>query len=85
MLIDKIRFGVILSLVRGILLIVLTLAIGIFLFYKGMGTFTTYGHSLSEFLFSSQWAPNDDVNGGGKIGVCYLYFRFYKHLCFSFC
>ena len=58
----------------GILLIVLTLAIGIFLFYKGMGTFTTYGHSLSEFLFSSQWAPSDDVNGGGKVGAAIYIF-----------
>ena len=41
----------------GLLMIIITLAIGAFLCYKGVGTFTTYGHSVGEFLFSSQWAP----------------------------
>lgn len=35
----------------GLALIVLTIAIGAFLCYKGLGTFTTYNHSISEFLF----------------------------------
>lgn len=35
----------------GLALIVLTLSIGAFLCYKGVGTFTTYNHSIAEFLF----------------------------------
>ncbi len=53
----------------GFVMILLTLAIGAFLVYKGMGTFTTYGHSVWEFLFSSQWAPADTFEGGGKVGA----------------
>lgn len=53
----------------GIGIIVLTLAIGAFLFYKGIGTFTTYGHSVSEFLFSSEWKPADNFQGGGSVGA----------------
>ena len=53
----------------GLLMIVLTIAIGAFLCWKGMGTFTTYGHSISEFLFSSAWAPADTEEGGGKVGA----------------
>ena len=33
----------------GLALIVLTLSIGAFLCYKGVGTFTTYNHSIAEF------------------------------------
>ncbi len=55
--------------VCGLAMILLTLAIGAFLIYKGMGTFTTYGHSVWEFLFSSQWAPADTFEGGGKVGA----------------
>lgn len=53
----------------GLFLIVLTFAIGAFLFYKGSGTFTTYHHSVWEFLFSPQWNPADDFTGGGQIGA----------------
>lgn len=53
----------------GFFLIVLTLAIGAFLFYRGTGTFTIYGHSVSEFLFSPDWNPADDFTGGGQIGA----------------
>lgn len=60
--------------VCGVLMIVLTLSIGLFLFYKGIGTFTTYGHSVSEFLFSSQWAPADSGQGGGKVGAAIYIF-----------
>ena len=36
----------------GLLMIIITLAIGAFLCYKGVGKFTTYGHSVGAFLFS---------------------------------
>lgn len=55
--------------VCGILIILLTLSIGLFLIVKGTGTFTKYHHTLSEFLFSSEWSPMDSANeGGGKVG-----------------
>ena len=53
----------------GLLVIVLTLAIGAFLVYKGSGTFTKYGHSIFEFFFSSKWAPADNSTGGGAVGA----------------
>lgn len=53
----------------GIFMIVITLSIGAFLIYKGSGTFTKYGHSVAEFLFSSEWKPADDFTGGGKVGA----------------
>ena len=46
----------------GLALIVLTLSIGAFLCYKGVGTFTTYNHSIAEFLFSADWAPSDSAD-----------------------
>lgn len=58
----------------GIILIILTLSVGGFLFYKGIGTFTVYNHSLIEFLFSPVWAPSDDLVGGGKVGVAVYIF-----------
>lgn len=42
--------------------------IGAFLFVKGSDTFFMFGHSLTEFLFSGQWAPSDTAEGGGLIG-----------------
>lgn len=58
----------------GAFMIILTLAIGAFLLYRGMGTFTTYDHSVFEFLFSPVWAPADDMQGGGKVGAAvYIY------------
>lgn len=53
----------------GIFMIAVTFAIGIFLAYKGLGTFTTYKHSLMEFLFSAHWDPADDFQGGGAVGA----------------
>lgn len=58
----------------GLAMIVLTLAIGAFLVYKGSGTFTKYGHSVWEFLFSSQWSPADDFTGGGSVGAAIFIF-----------
>lgn len=52
----------------GFCLLLLTVAIGVFLIYRGTGTFTTYGHSISEFLFSTNFKPNDTLEGGGQVG-----------------
>lgn len=53
----------------GLSIVVLTLAIGIFLFYQGSFTFTKFHHSIFEFLFSANWDPVDSVTGGGKVGA----------------
>ncbi|HEX2986213.1 MAG TPA: phosphate ABC transporter permease subunit PstC [Caproiciproducens sp.] len=53
----------------GLFIIVLTISIGLFLLYKGVGTFTVYHHSITEFLFSPDWNPSDDFTGGGKVGA----------------
>lgn len=58
----------------GIILIILTLSVGGFLFYKGIGTFTLYNHSLTEFLFSPIWEPSDNLIGGGKVGAAVYIF-----------
>ena len=58
----------------GLLIILITISIGAFLFYKGVGTFTVYRHSLAEFLFSPDWAPADDFTGGGKVGAAIFIF-----------
>ena len=58
----------------GIMIIALTVAIGAFLFYKGSGTFTTYHHSVGEFLFSPNWNPADDFTGGGHVGAAIFIF-----------
>jgi phosphate transport system permease protein len=43
--------------------------IGLFLLWKGSDTFLAFGHSLPEFLFTGNWAPNDDATGGGQVGA----------------
>ncbi len=58
----------------GLLMIIITIAIGAFLCYKGIGTFTIYGHSVGEFLFSSQWKPADNSAGGGSVGAAVFIF-----------
>lgn len=58
----------------GVFIIVLTISIGAFLLYKGSGLFTTYHHSIGEFLFSSDWNPADDFNGGGQVGAAIFIF-----------
>lgn len=60
--------------VCGLFLIVLTLAIGAFLLYRGTGTFTMYGHSIFEFLFSTKWNPADNFAGGGQVGAAVYIF-----------
>jgi phosphate transport system permease protein len=58
----------------GLFIILLTMSIGAFLLYKGMGTFTIYHHTLTEFLFSSNWNPADDFTGGGQVGAAIFIF-----------
>lgn len=56
--------------VCGIFIIVLTVSIGAFLIYKGTGIFYKYNHSITEFLFSSEWEPMDSaMEGGGNVGA----------------
>lgn len=52
----------------GLLIVVLTLAIIIFISSKGLATFTKHGYSLSDFLFSSKWKP-DLPKGKASYGV----------------
>lgn len=59
----------------GILIILLTLSISIFLLIKGTETFTKYHHSVWEFLFSAKWSPMDSPNkGGGAVGAAIYIF-----------
>lgn len=58
----------------GILIILITISIGAFLCYKGLGTFVTYKHSVFEFLFSSEWKPVDGMEGGGQVGAAIFIF-----------
>jgi phosphate transport system permease protein len=60
--------GRIIVTICGIFIIVLTLSIGAFLFYKGAGTFIIRKHSIFEFLFSSNWSPSMMTTGTGHIG-----------------
>lgn len=55
----------------GISLIALTVIIGLFLLYKGSFTFTAFGHSITEFLFSGEWNPKDspDLTQRGAVGA----------------
>ncbi len=70
---QDISWKIIISL-GGFFMIALTFALGFFLFYRGIGTFTTYDHSVFEFLFSSTWAPADSHDGGGKVGAAIFIF-----------
>lgn len=58
----------------GFFIILLTLSIGAFLCYRGLGTFTTYKHSMFEFLFSANWKPADNFKGGGFVGAAIFIF-----------
>ena len=54
----------------GLLIVALTLLMGAFLLYQGSQTFIKAHHSLWEFLFTSEWAPNDKTGiFGGKVGA----------------
>lgn len=52
----------------GLFIILLTLAIGTFLVYRGSATFFVDKHSVLEFLFSSDWDPAQQ-GSGGKVGA----------------
>lgn len=54
--------------VLGLFIIILTLAITGFLIYKGSALFTVHGHSISEFLFSTNYKPQS-VGSGGSVGA----------------
>ncbi len=47
----------------GILIIVLTLAIIFFIASNGLKTFTKSGYSISDFLFSKNWNPEEEKFG----------------------
>ena len=54
----------------GALIIILTISIVFFIASKGIATFTVNHRSIFEFLFSSNWAPENALeNGGPKIGA----------------
>ena len=52
----------------GLFIILLTLAIGAFLVYRGSATFLVDKHSITEFLFSPDWEPAQQ-GSGGKVGA----------------
>jgi len=60
----------------GIFIIVITVAISIFLIYKGVATFIDNKHSISEFLFSSKFAPQELVGSpnSGQVGSAIFIF-----------
>lgn len=49
----------------GLLIVVLTLSILIFVASKGINTFTQDKYSLWKFLFSTNWSPDASVEKGG--------------------
>lgn len=53
----------------GLFVIIITLAIGAFLAYQGVFTFTQFHHSLAEFFGFTTFAPIDSAKGGGKTGA----------------
>lgn len=54
----------------GIAVIAITISIGAFLVYKGLNTFTIFGHGLGEFMFSKDFHPNDAMTGeNGTVGA----------------
>lgn len=65
------RLGSTTVMICGASLILLTITIGGFLLWKGLDTFTVFGHSVWEFLFSSDWSPvsNLDSTTSGSVGA----------------
>jgi phosphate transport system permease protein len=58
------------SYICGLLIIVLTIAIVIFIASKGLTTFTSDKVSVFDFLFSSSWGPENPAESGGpQIGA----------------
>jgi phosphate transport system permease protein len=67
--------------IAGLFIIGLTIIISIFLIKQGTASFTQFGHSVKEFLFSSEWAPLDTPGeAGGKIGAA-IYIRGSLYTC----
>lgn len=54
----------------GLLIVVLTLSIIIFIASRGLMTFTKDGYPLSKFLFSTSWNP--DTKGGDYGGLIFI-------------
>ncbi|MCL2492474.1 MAG: phosphate ABC transporter permease subunit PstC [Clostridiales bacterium] len=52
----------------GIFIILLALTILGFLGYRGSATFLNYGHSVAEFLFSTNWNPGE-AGQSGTVGA----------------
>lgn len=58
------------AVICGILIVVLTLAIIIFVASKGMSTFTQDKYSIGKFLFSTNWSPDaSPEKGGPQFGI----------------
>lgn len=58
------------STICGLLIVILTLSIIIFIASKGISTFTENKYSLGKFLFSSTWKPDAAAESGGpKFGI----------------
>lgn len=56
--------------VGGFFILFVTGAIVLFLFLRGIRTFTQFDHTLSEFLFSADWSPSNSFTAGeGKVGA----------------
>jgi len=54
----------------AVVAIVSTITIVVFISIKGLSTFTTYGVSVKEFLFSAGWFPDRlPEEGGPQVGV----------------
>ncbi len=54
----------------GLIIIVLTLSIIIFIFSKGINTFVKWRYPITEFLFTSNWAPD---SSNPKLGAAIFF------------
>lgn len=58
------------SIICGVLIVFLTLAIIIFVASKGLATFTQDKYSIGKFLFSTNWSPDASAEkGGSQFGI----------------
>lgn len=58
------------STICGLLIVILTLSIIIFIASKGISTFTTNKYPITKFLFSSKWKPDAPMEiGGPQFGI----------------
>lgn len=60
----------------GLVIIVITISILLFLLVRGTASFTQFQHSVSDFLTDANWAPTDSFNkpGEGSIGAAVFIF-----------